>query len=296
MISHKELIQVAGHTAPENHHQRPYLNTSINIPRSEESTMAGGNGSSSSSTGEGPEQLTQGTDEENFSDVDTTDSENEEVPKAFEPVVPRSGKRTYGVLVEDLLAERRLKNAKLDEQLAFLRSILPGTHEGEEKASVLVDAYQYIMRLQKCVDDLNSELVPLSTPVSFDSANLHQRYYPQGEPAAQSTSGDSLCVLYQHPMVEVKREEGKMEVHIACMNRPGLLVDIMGALDSKRITVLHASIACRQDVLFEALSIEKETLVLHSGSEPLPMEAEDEAVRDIIVRAIRQESSENSSH
>lgn len=126
----KELIQVAGHTAPENHHQRPYLNTSINIPRSEESTMAGGNGSSSSSTGEGPEQLTQGTDEENFSDVDTTDSENEEVPKAFEPVVPRSGKRTYGVLVEDLLAERRLKNAKLDEQLAFLRSILPGTHEG----------------------------------------------------------------------------------------------------------------------------------------------------------------------
>lgn len=54
----------------------------------------------------------------------------------------------------------------------------------------------------------------------------------------------------------MKREEGKIEVHIACMNRPGLLVDIMGALDSKRITVLHASIACRQDILFEALSLE----------------------------------------
>lgn len=54
----------------------------------------------------------------------------------------------------------------------------------------------------------------------------------------------------------VKREEGKVEVHIACINRPGLLVDIMGALDSKRITVLHARIACRQNVLFEALTIE----------------------------------------
>lgn len=54
----------------------------------------------------------------------------------------------------------------------------------------------------------------------------------------------------------MKREEGKIEVHIACTNRPGLLVDIMSALESKRITVLHASIACRQNVLFEALSLE----------------------------------------
>ncbi|KAG0577485.1 hypothetical protein KC19_5G159800 [Ceratodon purpureus] len=256
--------------------------------------MAFGNGSSTSSAGEGAEQFTHETDEDNFSDVDSSDSENEEVPKAFEPVVPRSGKRTYGVLVEDLIAERRLKNAKLDEQLAFLRTILPGTHEGEERASVLVDAYQYITRLQKCVEDLNTELVPLSAPVNFNAATLIEGY-PQETTAAQPTSADSICVLYKHPMVEVKREEGKIEVHIACMNRPGLLVDIMGALDSKRITVLHASIACRQDVLFEALSLEKETLVLHSGPEPLPMEAEDEAVRDIIVRAIRQETSANNS-
>ena len=92
--------------------------------------MAAGNGSSPSGAGEGAEQFTQEAHEENFSDVESTDSENDEVPKAFEPVVPRSGKRTYGVLVEDLISERRLKNAKLDEQLAFLRSILPGTHEG----------------------------------------------------------------------------------------------------------------------------------------------------------------------
>ena len=99
-------------------------------------SMAFGNGSSTSSAGEGAEQFTHETDEDNFSDVDSSDSENEEVPKAFEPVVPRSGKRTYGVLVEDLIAERRLKNAKLDEQLAFLRTILPGTHEGVCEKSI----------------------------------------------------------------------------------------------------------------------------------------------------------------
>lgn len=65
---------------------------------------------------------------------------------------------------------------------------------------------------------------------------------------------DVWCIIGKQ--VVVKREEGKVEVHIACINRPGLLVDIMGALDSKRITVLHARIACRQNVLFEALTIE----------------------------------------
>lgn len=83
---------------------------------------------------EGAEQFTRDSDEENFSDVDSSDSENEDILKAFEPVVPRSGKRTYGVLVDDLMAERRHKNAKLDEQLVFLRSILPGTHEGVSRS------------------------------------------------------------------------------------------------------------------------------------------------------------------
>lgn len=242
--------------------------------------------------GEGVEQL-----EEDFSDVDSSDSENEDILKAFEPVVgPRSGKRTYGVLLDDVLSERRHKNAKLDEQLAFLRSILPGIHEGEERDSVLLDAFEHITRLQKSVDALRTELVPLCNPATLSAADLDEESLEEAS-AAQSTSAGSICVLYHHPMVVVKREEGKMEVQIACINRPGLLVDIMGALDSKRITVLHARIACRQNVLFEALTLEKaETLVLHAGPELLPKEVEDAALKDIIVRAIRQESSGNSSH
>lgn len=160
----------------------------------------------------------------------------------------------------------------------------------EEKASVLMDAYQYIMKLQKSVDELTTELVPLSTT----SANPNGLLFQEAQDA-QSTSSNSICLLYQHPMVEVKREEGKIEVHIACTNRPGLLVDIMSALESKRITVLHASIACRQNVLFEALSLEKGTLVLHSGPEPLPTEAEDHVLKEIIAHAIRNDASGNNS-
>lgn len=93
--------------------------------------MAQGNGSSSHNSGEGAGQHTREIDEEYFSELDSADSENDEVPKAFETDIPRgSGKRTYGVIVNDLHAERRLKNAKLDEQLSFLRSILPGTTPG----------------------------------------------------------------------------------------------------------------------------------------------------------------------
>ncbi|XP_024399433.1 transcription factor ICE1 isoform X1 [Physcomitrium patens] len=256
--------------------------------------MALGNGSSSRSFGEGADHYMQETGEQYFSEVDSSDSENEEVPMAFATPVPRGlGKRTYGVFVDDVLAERRLKNAKLDEQLASLRSILPGSVLGEEKASVLMDAYQYIMKLQKSVDELTTELVPLSTT----SANPNGLLFQEAQDA-QSTSSNSICLLYQHPMVEVKREEGKIEVHIACTNRPGLLVDIMSALESKRITVLHASIACRQNVLFEALSLEncqKGTLVLHSGPEPLPTEAEDHVLKEIIAHAIRNDASGNNS-
>lgn len=79
--------------------------------------------------GEGDEEYTrENTHGENSSDM-SSDSEAGEVIRALEPNVSRSGKRTYGVPVEDMLIERRRKNAKLDEQLAILQSILPSSRE-----------------------------------------------------------------------------------------------------------------------------------------------------------------------
>jgi hypothetical protein len=85
------------------------------------------------------EQPTQETDtqeteeDNNFSDDlsdsgDDSDVEFAAVPKAFETVAPRNLKRTYGIIVDDLRSERRIKTAKLDEQLQYLRHIIPDTY------------------------------------------------------------------------------------------------------------------------------------------------------------------------
>lgn len=70
----------------------------------------------------------------------------------------------------------------------------------EEGGSVLMDAYEYITRLQKSVDDLNTELVPLCIPANLSAAFLDEESLDVAS-AAQSTNAGSICVLYQHPMV-----------------------------------------------------------------------------------------------
>lgn len=165
------------------------------------------------------------------------------------------------------------------------------------------------MRLQRRVEDLNAELIPLQnsrsetseTPtvqssraprhqptvrLPLDQNKLHihrflpllknihilkhkdlQRFSHSVVTPDWSHNEKTLIVwcvadfglmeiLYFLKQVEVTRKEGKLEVRIECVNRPGLLVDIMGALESSRLTVLQASIACHGDILFEALSLE----------------------------------------
>jgi UTP:GlnB (protein PII) uridylyltransferase len=58
--------------------------------------------------------------------------------------------------------------------------------------------------------------------------------------------------------VEVmKRDPGGMEVRIVCANRPGLLVDVMEAVESRGLTITHARIACHgDDIVVKYLSLE----------------------------------------
>lgn len=65
-------------------------------------------------------------DQEYYSDLAESDGDHEfaSMPQAFEQVVPRRLKRTYGVLVDGVVPDRRLKS-RIDEQLEVLRSMLP---------------------------------------------------------------------------------------------------------------------------------------------------------------------------
>lgn len=58
--------------------------------------------------------------------------------------------------------------------------------------------------------------------------------------------------------VEVmKRGPGGMEVRIVCTNRPGLLVDVMEAVESRGLTITQARIACHSDdIVVKYLSLE----------------------------------------
>lgn len=73
----------------------------------------------------------------------------------------------------------------------------------EEGTSVLLDAFEHITRLQKSVDDLKTELIPLCNPATLSAFHLNEESLEEAS-AAQSTSADSICVLYHHPMVHLR--------------------------------------------------------------------------------------------
>jgi len=56
--------------------------------------------------------------------------------------------------------------------------------------------------------------------------------------------------------VEVMKRDGVLEVRMVCANRPGLLVDLMEAVESHGLTVIDAKIACHSNIVFEYLSLE----------------------------------------
>ena len=56
--------------------------------------------------------------------------------------------------------------------------------------------------------------------------------------------------------VEVMKTDGVMEVRILCANRPGLLIDVMEAVESRGLAVTHAQIVCHSDIVFRYLNPE----------------------------------------
>lgn len=67
----------------------------------------------------------------NYADHDLTDIENDEdyayTPTAFQPVLPRSCKRTYGVFLgSEVVLERKLRS-RMHGQLEQLRAVIPNS-------------------------------------------------------------------------------------------------------------------------------------------------------------------------
>lgn len=183
-------------------------------------------------------------------------------------------KRTYGMNLAyepTSSVERMLKCARLDEQLDGLRALLPHSARRTDRNDpcVVMDAYRYIVTLQQEVDDLSAELLEC-----------------EEESCAHSETSD------QQPLVEVmKRGPGGLEVRIVCANRPGLLVDVMEAVESRGLTITQARISCHSDdIVVKYLSLENEesasiSLSTEGGSEEADGEELD-SVKTMLVDAI----------
>lgn len=177
-------------------------------------------------------------------------------------------RRKYGVrgfgYSDSCLECRPRKCCKLDHQLDGLRALVPKPmtrREGND--SIVVDAYYYISTLKKQVEDLGSELLD-----DDDDAFVAQTL-------GEEIDAPSL------PVVEVMRTEGVLEVRLVCTNRPGLLVDVMEAVESRGLTVMDANIACHNNFVVEYLSLQSEESVTAKGDDE-----EVESVKALLLNAI----------
>lgn len=71
----------------------------------------------------------------------------------------------------------------------------------------------------------------------------------------KSITSPDMLNFFVH-QVDVARQDGLLEVRIVCANRPGLLVDVMEAVESRGFTIMQARIACHNEIVVEYLSLE----------------------------------------
>uniref|UniRef100_A0A7I4C831 ACT domain-containing protein n=1 Tax=Physcomitrium patens TaxID=3218 RepID=A0A7I4C831_PHYPA len=90
--------------------------------------------------------------------------------------------------------------------------------------------------------------------------------------------------------VEVVKRDGLLEVCIVCVNRPGLLVDVMSAVESRSFDVVQVRIACHDDIVVEYLSLESEdSLSSYSAEVEKDITSEEDSVKTMFVHAICKE-------
>nr|XP_043625656.1 transcription factor ABORTED MICROSPORES-like isoform X2 [Erigeron canadensis] len=131
----------------------------------------------------------------------------------------------------NLIAERK-RRKRINDALYALRALVPKISK-MDKASILVDAFEYIRDLQKNVEELQDELKEL-------------------EEQADKVNDDEMEVEVEVHKIGAQ----ELLLKLICSHRPSRFLKIMETLDSLGLQVIDANITTCNDRMLNILNVE----------------------------------------
>ncbi|KAL9673742.1 hypothetical protein QQ045_030003 [Rhodiola kirilowii] len=160
----------------------------------------------------------------------------------------RSGKGQ----AKNLEAERR-RRKKLNERLYNLRALVPIISK-LDKASILVDAIEYVKQLRKQVEELQEELEQDSDSDEFRSQVCEKGQNVHDPFATRACGADSSHEKVQQMETEVEVtlvDRSKFFIRVFCEHKPGGFVRLLEALCSLGLEVVNVNVtSCRMLVSY----------------------------------------------
>ncbi|KAI0493982.1 hypothetical protein KFK09_024112 [Dendrobium nobile] len=215
------------------------------------------------------------------------------------------GKRHHS---KNLLAERK-RRKKLNDRLYALRALVPNITK-MDRASILGDAIEYVMELQKQIKDLQDELEETNpdgddAPKQLGSNNNSNCQLEVSNPNDDSLNSAKLAAStkiptdtlmhrcdhggtydkgpHMEPHVEVRAVEGnEFFLKVFCEQRPGGFVRLMEAMSSLGLEVTNANVTTFKALVLNVFRVEKRD---NEGVQA-------EQVRDSLLEVTRDTSGE----
>lgn len=134
---------------------------------------------------------------------------------------------------DHIIAERK-RREKLNQRFIELSSVIPSLKK-IDKASILIDAVEYIKELEKKVKNLETQ-----NPKPIESAVLVKNT------CISSEGGDLGCSSSTAPKplleIEARLSGNKILISIHCESFKGLLVKVLSELEELNVTVTHTNL------------------------------------------------------